>query len=50
MLRARSLMHSSLDAVQSGVANANHHCNSTANIYTTTPFVHIARLHLPCEC
>ena len=39
-LRARSLMHSSLDAVQSGVANANHHCNSTANICTTTPSMH----------
>ena len=48
-LRARSLTHSSLDAVQSGVANANHHCSSTANICTTTPFVHIARLHLPCK-
>jgi hypothetical protein len=39
-LRARSLTHSSLDAVQSGVANANHHCNSTANICTTTPSMH----------
>jgi hypothetical protein len=48
-LRARSLTHSSLDAVQSGVANANHHCSSTANICTTTPSVHIARLHLPCK-
>ena len=49
-LRARSLTHSSLDAVQSGVANANHHCSSTANICTTTPSVHIARLHLPSKC
>ena len=39
-LRARNLMHSSLDAVQCGVANANHHCSSTANICTTTPPMH----------
>ena len=39
-LRARSLMHSLLDAVQSGVANANHHCSSTADICTTTPSMH----------
>ena len=49
-LRARSLVHSSLDAVQCGVAIANHHCSNTANICTTPPFVHIARLHLPCKC
>ena len=33
-------MHSSLDAVQCGVANANHHCSSTANVCTTAPSMH----------
>ena len=45
-LRARSLVHSSLDVMQCAVAKAIHHCSSTATIDITTPFVHTARLHL----